>query len=749
MKTQYRNKLWLAVLPLAFAMGACQNEEIVEAGQSVNVEGKTVLRATMGSYNAPQSRAQVELGNTDESQEVFMWNTEDAFVVYNQEDPTVSSLFTISGYDEANPSAEATFVGEGEISEGAKVTAIYPAPDASAVQDGVVTLAFSDPYGTSVGDNSEWMIRDYMMKHMFMYATATMEGANSTLTFHHLCAMARVSYTNASGADQNISEVMVGTGTNCMNNSMTFNLKDNTYEVNDNSASVRLTFNDLTVASGRTVDFYLLFIPSGNSLGNSDVVRVRINDMEVTMPASDITSQKFEAGKRYWFNVMQTQTGLNWNADVEKEGLITNLPLISIAETENGVQFEKDENGFVDVNVNSEKIAQVTSLNLSQQVDNIGGLEYFTALKELYLGNIGLRSLDVSQMLELTHLDCSENELTELDVTQNDNLEVLICNSNNLSKLDLSKNVALTDLHCCENSLGTLDLTNNENLLVLDCFNAGLSELNLKNNTKLLSIYCGLNQLKELDVSQNKYLRYVDLTFGRDYGYGDSETPANYMTSLDFSNNPEIYYLRVSNCQLLTSLNISKNSKLLCLECGETSLSELNVSGNPLLETLVCTNNKQLKTLDVSNNLDLEVLDCNWSAIISLDVSKNTSLVSLGCACEDLTSLNISSNSLLQRLDCRYSRLTELDLSANVELTRLECSNAHLSELDITNNSKLIFRDEGGNCHLYCGGQYDDNYNYVPLTLYLTSEQLSKWEDVQWEGGNEEVNPVVQEPSSN
>ena len=324
MKTQYRNMLWLAALPLAFAMGACQNEEIAEAGQSVNVEGKTVLRATMGSYNAPQSRAQVELGNTDESQEVFMWNTEDAFMVYNQEDPTVSSLFTISGYDEANPSAEATFVGEGKISEGTKVTAIYPAPDASAVQDGVVTLAFSDPYGTSVGDNSEWMIRDYMMKHMFMYATATIEGANSTLTFHHLCAMARVSYTNASGADQNISEVMVGTGTNCMNNSMTFNLKDNTYEVNDNSASVRLTFNDLTVASGRTVDFYLLFIPSGNSLGNSDVVRVRINDMEVTMPASDITSQKFEAGKRYWFNVMQTKAdGLIWKKDAP-EVLITN-----------------------------------------------------------------------------------------------------------------------------------------------------------------------------------------------------------------------------------------------------------------------------------------------------------------------------------------------------------------------------------------------------------------------------------------
>ena len=746
MKTQYRNMLWLAALPLAFAMGACQNEEIVEAGQSANVEGQTILRATMGSYNAPQSRAQVELGNEDESQEVFMWNAEDAFTVYDTGNAYTQHTFTISGYNEESPSAEAMFIGEGEISEGTEVTAIYPAQESNAVSGDVVTLTLLQATLTDGSDES-W--KSYMSQNMFMYAQATMAGANTALTFNQLCAMVRISYTNATDTDQNISKVTLTGDGNYFGNSMNFNLK--TYEENVTPAtSASLEFTNLTVAPGRTVDFYLLFFP-GDDASNGKLT-ISIDEGQAEMSLADMTTKAFEAGKRYWLNVMQTKAdGLIWKKDVA-EGVIANLPLIRVAEEENGIQFTRDENGFVNVEENRENIGLVKHLYLSdrgQEIDNLEGLEYFVNLEELRLARLGVQFLDVSKFAQLKVLDCSENELTELDVTQNDNLEVLNCNSNNLSKLDLSKNVALTDLHCCENSLGTLDLTNNENLLVLDCFNAGLSELNLKNNTKLLSIYCGLNQLKELDVSQNKYLRYVDLTFGRDYGYGDSETPANYMTSLDFSNNPEMYYLRVSNCQLLTSLNISKNSKLLCLECGETSLSELNVSGNPLLETLVCTNNKQLKTLDVSNNLDLEVLDCNWSAIISLDVSKNTSLVSLGCACEDLTSLNISSNSLLQRLDCRYSRLTELDLSANVELTRLECSNAHLSELDITNNSKLIFRDEGGNCHLYCGGQYDDNYNYVPLTLYLTSEQLSKWEDVQWEGGNEEVNPVVQEPSSN
>lgn len=686
MKTQYRNKLWLAVLPLAFAMGACQNEEIAEAGQSVNVEGKTVLRATMGSYNAPQSRAQVELGNTDESQEVFMWNTEDAFMVYNQEDPTVSSLFTISGYDEANPSAEATFVGEGEISEGAKVTAIYPAPDASAVQDGVVTLAFSDPYGTSVGDNSEWMIRDYMMKHMFMYATATIEGANSTLTFHHLCAMARVSYTNASGADQNISEVMVGTGTNCMNNSMTFNLKDNTYEVNDNSASVRLTFNDLTVASGRTVDFYLLFIPSGNSLGNSDVVRVRINDMEVTMPASDITSQKFEAGKRYWFNVMQTKAdGLIWKKDAP-EVLITNLPLIKYLEDYRNVSFTKDENGYVNVWDNIDQISQVTNigLNYAEGIENLEGLEYFTNLTYLNVSNMGLTSLDVSMF---------------------PNLETLECWNNQFEKLDVSANAKLVNLTCYE---------------------AGLSELDVTHNPELETLSCGGNNIASLDLSKN--LKLKSLMVGGEFG-----EKYNPIASLDISNNVELVDLVLIECHNITNIDVSKHTKLENLMFPETGITSINLKNNTALSRLTCYY-APLTQLDLSNNKSLTFLYCDDTQIMELDVSNNPLLNELRCADTPITKLDVSKNPLLEILWCRSTLITTLDVSNNPELTDLNCGDCCLRELDITNNPKLTW--------IPCGGQRE-NYESIELILYLTQEQNDNlWANMD-KSMVENVTPVV------
>ena len=576
MKTQYRNLLWLAALPLAFAMGACQNEEIVEAGQLANVEGQTILRATMGSYNAPQSRAQVELGNEDEAQEVFMWNAEDAFTVYDTENVYAQHTFTISGYNEESPSAESMFIGEGEISEGTEITAIYPVQEASSISGDVVTLTLPQ---SSLTDGSDEAWKSYMSQNMFMYAQATMAGVNTALTFSQLCAMVRISYTNATDTDQNISKVTLTGDGNYFGNSMNFNLK--TYEGNVMpTTSASLEFANLTVASGRTVDFYLLFFP-GDDASNGKLT-VSLDENQVEMSLSDMTTKAFEAGKRYWLNVMQTKAdGLIWKKDVA-EGVIANLPLIRVAEEENGIQFTRDENGFVNVEENRENIGLVKHLYLSdrgQEIDNIEGLEYFVNLEELRLARLGVQFLDVSKFAQLKVLDCGRNKLTSLDVSK---------------------------------------------------------------NTKL---------------------------------------------------------------------------KILRLSPAITSL-------------------------DVTSNLALEELDCS---VAELDVSKNVNLIRLVCGNEEMVSLDVRNNTLLEVLYCTYSQITSLDISKNIELRELDCHGNRLSELDITNNAMLEFRNEYGQNRFQCGDQRTEDYTLIPLTLYLTSEQLSKWEDVQWEWGNEGVTAVVQE----
>lgn len=680
MKTQYRNKLWLAALPLAFAMGACQNEEIVEAGQSVNVEGKTVLRATMGSYNAPQSRAQVELGNTDESQEVFMWNTEDAFMVYNQEDPTVSSLFTISGYDEANPSAEATFVGEGEISEGAKVTAIYPAPDASAVSDNMVTLTLPQTLMTD-GSDEDW--KSYMSQSMFMYAQTTVVEANTALTFNQLCTMVRISYTNATDTDQSISKVVLTGGGNYFGNVMEFNL--NTYEGSVTSAaSASLEFANLTVASGRTVDFYFLFFP-GDDASNGKL-SIGINESQVEMSLSDMETKAFEAGKRYWFNVMQTKAdGLIWKKDAP-EVLITNLPLIKYLEDYRNVSFTKDENGYVNVWDNIDQISQVTNigLNYAEGIENLEGLEYFTNLTYLNVSNMGLTSLDVSMF---------------------PNLETLECWNNQFEKLDVSANAKLVNLTCYE---------------------AGLSELDVTHNPELETLSCGGNNIASLDLSKN--LKLKSLMVGGEFG-----EKYNPIASLDISNNVELVDLVLIECHNITNIDVSKHTKLENLMFPETGITSINLKNNTALSRLTCYY-APLTQLDLSNNKSLTFLYCDDTQITELDVSNNPLLNELRCADTPITKLDVSKNPLLEILWCRSTLITTLDVSNNPELTDLNCGDCCLRELDITNNPKLTW--------IPCGGQRE-NYESIELILYLTQEQNDNlWANMD-KSMVENVTPVV------
>ena len=75
----------------------------------------------------------------------------------------------------------------------------------------------------------------------------------------------------------------------------------------------------------------------------------------------------------------------------------------------------------------------------------------------------------------------------------------------------------------------------------------------------------------------------------------------------------------------LTSLDVSKNTKLKELYCHGNKLTSLNVSKNTNLEVLFCDQN-QLESLNVSNSTKLRILDCRNNKLTSLDVSKNTGL---------------------------------------------------------------------------------------------------------------------------
>lgn len=742
-----------AILSAAFI--SCRNEAIVD-NTITTPNGIQTLHCTLGSYNAPQSRAQVEIGYSEPDKEIFMWNSQDAFTVYDHADieanATTSYQFTIANYNEEEPSATADFLGEGELPDGHAITAIYPTQK-TAVNTGTITLTIPEFSAATMQANTPEEQTAYMSERMFMFATGTVSTENNSLAFEQLCAMARITYINATPDEQTVTSVALQGDGEYFGESMDFNLLEQEGSTTKTSVSTSLKFTNLTIPAGNSAEFYLLFFP-GKSFNTNGTLTISMNignqKYEVTMPTSDIAGNNngtngFESSKRYWFNLIQTpDEGLIWKKDIA-EGTIYNLPLIKAIEEDNEVQFIKDSNGYVNIETNKEKIALVKRLIQNTNITYLDGLEYFTNLEDLSVSYMNLKSLDITKNVNLKNLSCPGNNLTLLDISKNNKLEtlycqdnklaeinlqhnialkILYCNNNLLTYLDVSPNTALTELYCgCNYNLQGLNINSNKELTTLECYDCSLSLLDITQNTKLTVLSCGGNNISNLNLSQNPQLKHL--------AYYNSK-----VTSIDLSNNSELEFLMLDDNESLTALNINNNAKLKELRCRSTGVSALDLSNNTELTYIDCAYTN-LTLLDVSYNYRLSSLLCFGTKLKELDVSKNDSLTYIMCGNDQLTSISLNNNSELTTLDCSSSLITSLDVSKQAKLKELHCYNCRLSTLDITNNPLLE--------DIRVGSQKDENQNNIELTLTLTSAQNQKFSDILLGWGNEHITTHVQD----
>ena len=132
-----------------------------------------------------------------------------------------------------------------------------------------------------------------------------------------------------------------------------------------------------------------------------------------------------------------------------------------------------DKDGYLDV---AEIAAQeVIGIN-GKDIEDLKGIEYFTAATVLMCDQNKLTSLDVSKNTALTQLICFDNQLTSLDVSKNTVLGLLHCTDNQLTSLDVSKNTNLETLLCQNNQLTSLVVSSNGKLNILDCSNNLINE---------------------------------------------------------------------------------------------------------------------------------------------------------------------------------------------------------------------------------------------------------------------------------
>ncbi|KQB38712.1 leucine-rich repeat domain-containing protein [Flavobacterium aquidurense] len=422
-----------------------------------------------------------------------------------------------------------------------------------------------------------------------------------------------------------------------------------------------------------------------------------------------------------------------------------------------------------------------------------------TALTFLGCNTSQLTSLDVSKNTALNLLDCRENKLTYLDVSKITTLKELYCQSNQLTNLDISKNKALEFLNCSKNQLTTLDVSvntalvglysNSNPLMSLNLKNANnlkFAYLNLKDNPNLTciqvddTVYSNANWANKKDAAasfstdcEQEYTLIPDSNFeqrliqlqidtdgknGKVLNSSIAKIDHLYLESnsikdlTGISGFVSLRGLRVSN-NLLTHLDLSKNTLLDTLDCSKNKLISLNIkNGNNIKlhkSSLKFSNNPDLTCIQVD---DAAYSDANWANIKDATATFNTDctvdfvvlpdtnfeqkLIDLGIDTDGLngkittaniagiTSLDLSNSNIkdlsgienftaLTFLDCSNNQLTTLDVSKNLALETLNASTNQITTLDLSKNSKLKIVYVTNNPLISLNLQNGNNRNFV------------------------------------
>lgn len=185
---------------------------------------------------------------------------------------------------------------------------------------------------------------------------------------------------------------------------------------------------------------------------------------------------------------------------------------------------DKNNDGEID----KEEALLTQSLYLyGKEISDASGIENFTNLTYLHIGNNKLTGIDVTKLTRLTYLNIYYNRISNVNLSQNINLEKLYAfgaglqsldirncislkiidiSRNKLTSLDLSRNIGLTKLDISENNITNIDLSTNIKLTNIDIYNCNLSSLDVSMCKSLIAINCtGNTNLKKIYVSSKDY----------------------------------------------------------------------------------------------------------------------------------------------------------------------------------------------------------------------------------------------------
>ncbi len=223
----------------------------------------------------------------------------------------------------------------------------------------------------------------------------------------------------------------------------------------------------------------------------------------------------------------------------------------------------------------------------NQKIHSAKGIEAFTNLTELNLGNNNLSSIDVSQLTLLSTLNLRQNQLEgTLDVSMLSNLKILELNTNKLTEIILPKQNLLNTIYANDNQLTQLDTSNLSGLTRLFLVRNKIKTLNLNDNKALQRVHLDTNELETIDLTGLSKLNWLNVD-------------NNQLTTLGFKGNTALKSIFLKNNTALSTLDFQNGDA--------ENISILNVEGSTSLTTILKDCNDTLPTtlpasIDVKDN---------------------------------------------------------------------------------------------------------------------------------------------------
>ena len=322
-----------------------------------------------------------------------------------------------------------------------------------------------------------------------------------------------------------------------------------------------------------------------------------------------------------------------------------------------------------------EEVQSITMLSLTKkEIKNLKGIELFPNLTSIFCSKNSLTSIDVSKNTELVTLECKDNQLTSLDLSKNTKLRCLYCERNKLTSLDVSACPELFDLFCEGNQILGSGMDMLVNSLHEKLF--GSEKLQVRNESYTQDNLMTPSQVK---IATDKGWRVLI-----DNGVDRMDYEGEELLSIDEKNFPDANFRKS-----VADKTIDKNEDGYLSEAEVKAVTTMDVKGLVI---------QKMKGIEYFT--ELQVLHCHGNALTTLDLSKNTKLTELTCDMNGLSSLDLSANTLLTTLSCSLNSITSLDFTRNTALTKICCSGNQIQGKDMDKLVNSLPTVKGGKLYV-------------------------------------------------